>query len=103
MIQGSTSPTCMPQHEATQSEPLDKLYEALAGVLTAQEGPSHHRTYLLVRCIPWEPPNSAPLPGYSPLSTQISGRQFPPSSCAVVNSNAVLQGGECLSQRMAAA
>lgn len=102
MIQGSTSPTCMPQHEATQSEPLDKLYEALAGVLTAQEGPSHHRTYLLVRCIPWEPPNSAPLPGYSPLSTQISGRQFPPSSCAVVNSNAVLQG-ECLSQRMAAA
>lgn len=63
MIQASTSPTCMPQHEATQSEPLDKLYEALAGVLTAQEGPLHHRTYILVRCIPGSPPTLLPSQG----------------------------------------
>ncbi|XP_006140774.1 protein-lysine N-methyltransferase EEF2KMT isoform X3 [Tupaia chinensis] len=35
------------KHEATHTEPLDELYEALAEVLTAEESAQCHRSYLL--------------------------------------------------------
>ncbi|XP_074052432.1 protein-lysine N-methyltransferase EEF2KMT [Macrotis lagotis] len=35
------------KHEAAPSEPLDELYEALAEVLSAEESPQCHRSYLL--------------------------------------------------------
>ncbi|KAF5918422.1 hypothetical protein HPG69_011863 [Diceros bicornis minor] len=35
------------KHEAVHAEPLDELYEALAEVLTAEECPQCHRSYLL--------------------------------------------------------
>nr|KAF6366181.1 family with sequence similarity 86 member B1 [Pipistrellus kuhlii] len=35
------------KHEAAHEEPLDELYEALAEILTAEEPPQCHRSYLL--------------------------------------------------------
>lgn len=59
-----------PQHEAAHEEPLDELYEALAEILTAEEPPQCHRSYLLVGAVRLPPHTGQPPASAHRFTTQ---------------------------------